>query len=222
MHDHEIQKEASLTLSLGIEGDGKRGASGAAEEEKISKNEMLQNKKQELAVILLQMRELHHSSTTHIVDHINYSLTQGDQAIDHALKHMSVNKLQQIRSDVGATNYEQGRLDCLSKTIFAKDIVDRTATNVAMRMSESAINAITIVKFYENYMDKYGRVSWDNFQDYIDQVMHFQHRSYSSWQLESVLLPTRNDSSCQLKLSHLPTKIAVFAIQAGNLTEYNS
>ena len=72
-----------------------------------------------------------------------------------------------------ARNYEKGRLETLSKSLFAKDIMDITYTNVAMKLSEAAIQAITVVKFYESYMGKNGHLSSENIKEHIDQVIQY-------------------------------------------------
>ena len=45
--------------------------------------------------------------------------------------------------------------------------------NTAMKLAEMAIRSITTVKFYENYMDKFGNLSWENFKDAIDNVLYY-------------------------------------------------
>ena len=35
--------------------------------------------------------------------------------------------------------------------------------NVALRLTDNAIKTINYIKVYENYMDRYGRLSWDTY-----------------------------------------------------------
>jgi hypothetical protein len=42
---------------------------------------------------------------------------------------------------------------------------------MAMKLIEAAIKAINTVKFYENYMDRYGRLSWETYRDDLDKAM---------------------------------------------------
>ena len=43
--------------------------------------------------------------------------------------------------------------------------------NSAMKLSEAAIRAITTIKFYENYLDKHGRLSWDSYKDNLEKAV---------------------------------------------------
>ena len=49
---------------------------------------------------------------------------------------------------------------------------DITNMNAAMKLAEVAIRSITTVKFYENYMDKSGNLSWEIFKDHINKVIY--------------------------------------------------
>ena len=40
----------------------------------------------------------------------------------------------------------------------------------AIKLCETAIRTITVVKFYENYMMKSGRLSWDTYKEKLEQV----------------------------------------------------
>ena len=42
--------------------------------------------------------------------------------------------------------------------------------NAAMRLSEAAIKSITTIKFIENYTDKHGRLSWENYSEKIEKA----------------------------------------------------
>ena len=59
----------------------------------------------------------------------------------------------------------------MAKFFFEQDTTDITSTINAMRLSEEALKLITTVKIYENYMDRGGRVSWDDFKERIDEVL---------------------------------------------------
>jgi len=128
-------------------------------------------KKKELFVVMLQLKELNHSGTFHIMNHINESLMQGERVIEAALPHLSVTVLQQIRSELDATNDVSRRYQYMAKFFFEQDTTDITSTINAMRLSEEALKLITTVKIYENYMDRGGRVSWDDFKERIDEVL---------------------------------------------------
>ena len=171
--NHGIQKEASLTLSLGIEGGGKRGraTTGGQDDIKFSRGDKIENKKQELYVAMIRLEKLDHPATLHIMNHINQALMQSGNPIQGALTHMSVASLQKIRSDMEATHVEAFRLISLSKFVFSKDMVDINNTTTAMKLCEEAINFITVVKFYESYMDKHGRLMWEEIKDAIDQFV---------------------------------------------------
>ena len=127
--------------------------------------------KKELFVIMLQLKELNHNGTFHIMNHINESLMQGERVIEAALPHLSVSVLQQIRSELDATNDVSRRYQYMAKFFFEQDTTDITSTINAMRLSEEALKLITTVKIYENYMDRNGRMSWEDFKDKVDMVL---------------------------------------------------
>ena len=91
--------------------------------------------------------------------HIEQSLKENGKIIEVALTQMSLTSLQQIRSDMEAINFEQTRLQSLAKFVWLQDMIDITNMNVAMKLSEEAITSVTILKFYDNFMVRNGRVS---------------------------------------------------------------
>jgi hypothetical protein len=106
-------------------------------------------KKKELFVVMLQLKELNHNGTFHIMNHINESLMQGERVIEAALPHLSVTVLQQIRSELESTNDVVRRCQCLAKFFFEQETADITSTISAMRLGEEALKLITIVKIWE-------------------------------------------------------------------------
>ena len=137
----------------------------------MSKDEKIIAKKAELNVLLLQLKELGNPATTSMVAHINQALNEGQRIIDDTLKHMPIEVLRKLQSHLGQTNHEQMRIDFLSRYIFVQDFASIENMNAAMQLSEAAIKCITIVKFYENYLDKDGRLSWDNYKESIEQAL---------------------------------------------------
>ncbi|MFM7984692.1 MAG: hypothetical protein ACKPKO_35755, partial [Candidatus Fonsibacter sp.] len=107
----------------------------------------------------------------HIMNHINESLMQGERVIEAALPHLSVMVLQQIRSETESTNDVLRRCQILSEYFFEQDTAEITSTISAMRLCEEALKLITTVKIWENYMDRHGKVSWEDFKDKIDEVL---------------------------------------------------
>ena len=83
---------------------------------------------------------------------------------------MTLDNLQTIRSDVESSTYEQTQFFALVNIIWLKDTVSIENMLTAMKLSETAINALTTLKFYENYMDKHGNISWDRSKDNVDQA----------------------------------------------------
>ena len=61
-------------------------------------------------------------------------------------------------------------MDYLAKYIFEQDVVVIENMNTAMRLIDAAIKVITAVKFFEIYMRKSGRLSWENYKESIDQA----------------------------------------------------
>ena len=91
-------------------------------------------KKKELFVVMLQLKELKHDATLHIMNHINHSLAQGDRVIEAALPHLSVAVLQHIRSQLDSTNDVIYRSQMLVKVLFEQDTADITSTISAIEV----------------------------------------------------------------------------------------
>ena len=45
--------------------------------------------------------------------------------------------------------------------------------NKAMQLCDVAIKTITLIKFYENYMTKTGRLSWEAYKEKLEEVPTF-------------------------------------------------
>ena len=54
--------------------------------------------------------------------------------------------------------------------IFPTDLGRIENRNKAMQLCDAAIRTITVIKFYENYMMKCGRLSWEAYKDKLEQV----------------------------------------------------
>ena len=65
---------------------------------------------------------------------------------------MSISTLRKLHSNVHSTNNEQPNIVFLAKFTFFQDLADIKNMSAAMKWIESAIRAITTVKFYENYL----------------------------------------------------------------------
>ena len=59
----------------------------------------------------------------------------------------------------------------MAKFFFDHDTAEITSTSTAMKLCEEALKLITTVKIWENYMDRNGRVSWEDFKDKVDEVL---------------------------------------------------
>ncbi len=46
-----------------------------------------------------------------------------------------------------------------------------TTQNQAMKLCEESLRIITAVKFYENYLDRNARMSWEDFRDKVDEAI---------------------------------------------------
>ena len=42
--------------------------------------------------------------------------------------------------------------------------------NQAMKLCDVAIKTITLIKFYENYMSKSGRLSWETYKEQLEEA----------------------------------------------------
>ena len=99
------------------------------------------------------------------VNHIHQALNEGSRVIDATLVHMSIDTLRKLQMHVATTKDEQTNIDLLARFIFSQDFAAIEHTMKATKLSEAAIESITTVKFYENYLDRHGRLSWGNYKD---------------------------------------------------------
>ena len=51
-------------------------------------------------------------------------------------------------------------------------MTDITIMNLAMRLCDEAVRAVTRLKFYENCQDRNGRLQWEDFKEMVDKVMY--------------------------------------------------
>ena len=134
LRSYSIHDRDELVLLLRLGGGGKRGRiPGVKDDHNITKYERIEMKKQELSVIMLQLKELNHNTTLHIMNHIDQSLAQGDRVIDGALPHLPFATLQQIRSEINGNNDVACWCQSLVKFLFAQDMATITSANSAVR-----------------------------------------------------------------------------------------
>jgi hypothetical protein len=101
----DLPHGAWVSINFRGHGSGKSARKpGSKEDSTLTRVESVEMKKQELFVVMLQLKELNHGATLHIMNHINHSFAQGERVIEAALPHLSVTVLQQIRSELDATN----------------------------------------------------------------------------------------------------------------------
>ena len=105
--------------------------------------------------------------------HIELALEQGKTLIDETLCHISVANLQKLSTNATSNNGETSRVDFLSKYIFAQDNEKIENMNKALKLCETAIKTITIIKFYEHYMSTSGRLSWESYKEKVTQAPTF-------------------------------------------------
>ncbi|MFM7978333.1 MAG: hypothetical protein ACKPKO_03375 [Candidatus Fonsibacter sp.] len=58
----------------------------------------------------------------------------------------------------------------MAKHIFSGNFDRIEHMSKAIKLCETAIKTITVIKFYENYMLKSGRLSWEAYKDKLEQV----------------------------------------------------
>ena len=121
------------------------------------------------------------------MNHINKSLAQGERVMEAALPHLPVAVLQKIRSQLDTTNDVICRSQMMAKDFLEQDTADITSTISAMKLCEEALKLITMVKIYENYMDRNGRMSWEDFKDKVDEVLLNHCKSVISRGFKSVI-----------------------------------
>ena len=59
------------------------------------------------------------------------------------------------------------------KHIFVNDFDNIENMIKAIKLCDTAIRTITVIKFYENYMNKCGRLSWESYKEKLEQVPTF-------------------------------------------------
>ncbi len=90
--------------------------------------------------------------------------------VEESLNHLPVTSLQKLVAHAAASNAEAPRIDFLAKHIFVVDFDRIENMNKAIRLCDIAIRTITMIKFYENYMMKCGRLSWETYKDKLEQA----------------------------------------------------
>ena len=78
--------------------------------------------------------------------------------------------LQKILTNASGSNGETSRVDFLAKYIFISDMKKIDNMNRATKLLDIAIKTITLIKFYENYMGRNGRFSWETYTEKLVQV----------------------------------------------------
>ncbi|MFM7980027.1 MAG: hypothetical protein ACKPKO_11995 [Candidatus Fonsibacter sp.] len=69
-----------------------------------------------------------------------------------------------------SSNRESTRTDMLARFIFAADYENIENMTKALKLCDVAIKTITLIKFYDNYMLKSGRLSWETYKDKLEEV----------------------------------------------------
>ena len=64
--------------------------------------------------------------------------------------------------------------------------------NMSMKLTEVAIKSITTIKFYENYLDKHGRLLWDSYKDPLEKARPVVYRPAGA---RSVPMPVDHEGS---------------------------
>ena len=167
---------------MGLRGGGKRAAAAIAKEDTLSKEEKINLKTAELQLTLIQLNNLKNAFASPIAGHIEMALTQGKTVIEESLNHIAIPNLQKFLTNSTSCNGESTRTDFLAKFIFAADYERIDNMNKAVKLCDVAIKTITLIKFYENYMTKSGRLSWESYKDKLEEVptLHTPLWNYSS------------------------------------------
>ena len=76
---------------------------------------------------------------------------------------MPASTLQKNQLHMNNNNNEQSKIDFLAKFIYTQPFNGYRKYDVALRLTDNAIKTINYIKVYENYMDRYGRLSWDTY-----------------------------------------------------------
>ena len=124
----------------------------------------------ELQLTLIQLHKLENTYANPIAAHVEEAINQGKTVVEESLYHMTVLSLQKLVAHATTSNNETTRIDFIARQIFITDYDRIENMNKAMRLCDMAIRTITAIKFYENYMTKCGRVSWEIYKDKLEQV----------------------------------------------------
>ena len=83
---------------------------------------------------------------------------------------MPVASLQKLVMNTSSNNSETSRIDFLAKHIYAGDYDRIDNMNKALKLGDSAMRTITAIKFYANWMNKTGRLPWENYKEKLEQA----------------------------------------------------
>jgi hypothetical protein len=170
----DLPHGAWVSINFRGHGGGKRAALRTEpKEDQLTKEEKIKDKVADLQLTLFQLHSLNNTWANPIATHIEEAIKQGKTVVEESLSHLPVSSLQKLVAHAAASNAEAPRIDFLAKHIFANDFDKIENMSKAIKLCDTAIRTITVIKFYDNYMNKCGRLSWESYKEKLEQVPTF-------------------------------------------------
>ena len=167
---YNSEKDHTLHFTGRLRGGGKRAASRVPKQDMLTKEEKVKEKIAALQLTLIQLQQMKSTYANPIAAHVEEAINQGKTVVKESLYHMPVPSLHKLVAHAATSNNETTRIDFIARQIFITDFGRIENMNKAMKLCDTAIRTTTVIKFYENYMTKCGRLSWENYKGMLEQV----------------------------------------------------
>ena len=94
-----------------------------------------------------------------------------DNCVTLAVNALPLTQLRKLQDGFVSTNREDGRLKVLAKELFAPDYTDLATGQRVLKICENAINTMTTIAFYTEFMDEEGGFAWDRFRKMVNKAV---------------------------------------------------
>ena len=161
LRSYKIFNGAELTLLLRLSGGAKRGRKAPMEYTQLTRTVRFQDKRNYLDLIMLQLKELNHPASHHIMDHLNQALRQGPKAINNSLENYEIEELEAIRAGAESTTFEPARLNSLTRVCWARALASIDKMITGMNYAENSIKVVTTKVLRELFGQSWALVVGD-------------------------------------------------------------
>ena len=158
---------ASVVVSSGLTGGGKRGADGAA---KLSKDEKIHLKEIEMKTNLSTMNALNIPNIKPNVEFmVKLAMESDAETIKKALSQQPLERLRAIQSAINSTNNESSRLEAVMKVIFYDlNITIKEMDNYSRTVMETTKSVMSFL-LLKTYINENVKMGWEAFRTDVEK-----------------------------------------------------